>query len=107
PPDVLTLAVQFGPDDLAWPAGDGLPAPAVALRRDEHQAAAALVVGPGMRGGWRTGDDVPHLDQQPEAVAGQPQDHDRHPSPVVSRVTVRGRRGPDGVSDQFADDELG
>src|ERR1700730_4593799 len=45
----LLLAMQLGPDDLAGPAGDGLPAPAIALGRDQHQAAPATVIGPGVR----------------------------------------------------------
>jgi len=99
--------VQFGPDHLAGPAGDGLPGPAIALRRDEHQAAPALVVGPRARDGRRAGDHVPHLDQQLDPVAGYPQHHDRHPGPVVPGAAVRVGRGPDGVGDQFTDDELG
>src|SRR6266700_3510942 len=100
-------ALQLVPDDLAGPAGDGLPVPAVTLRRDQHQAASALVVGPGVRGGGGARDAVPDLDQQPDAIAGHPQDHDRHPGPVIAGPAVWRRRGPDGVGDQFADDELG
>jgi uncharacterized protein YcbX len=104
---VRLLAVQFGPDDLAGPAGDGLPAPVIALCRDEQQAAPALVVGPRVPGGRRAGDDVPDLDQQPDTVAGHPQHHDRHPGAVVPGTAVRPGGGPDGVGDQLADDELG
>jgi uncharacterized protein len=100
-------AMQLGPDDLAGPAGDGLPVPALALRRDQHQAASALVIGPGVRGGRRARDAVPDLDQQPDAIAGHPQDHDRHPCRVIAGPAVWRRRGPHGVGDQFADDELG
>ena len=103
----LLPAVQLGPDELAGPAGDGLPAPAIAHRLDQHQAAAVLVVGSGIRGRRRARDAVPDLDQQPDAVAGQPQDHDRHHGAVVAGTSVRAGRGPDGVSDQLADDELG
>src|ERR1035441_10978178 len=39
--------LQFGPHDLAGPAGHGLPAPPVAYRLDQHQAPAALVLGTG------------------------------------------------------------
>ena len=105
--DPRLLTVQIGPDDLAWPAGDDLPAPVVALRRDQHQAASALVVGPGMRGGGRARDAVPDLDQQPDAIAGHAQDHDRHPGSVIAGPAVWLGRGPDGVGDQFADDKLG
>jgi uncharacterized protein len=101
------LTAQFGPDDFAGPAGDGLPAPAVALRRDQHQAASALVVGPGVRRGGRAGEAIPDLDQQPDAIAGHSQDHDRHPGSVIAGLAIWPCRGPDGVGDQFADDELG
>jgi SAM-dependent methyltransferase len=99
--------LQFRPDDLAGPVGHALPVPAGAHRLDQHQAAAALVLGARVarRGGAR--DAVPDFDQQLDAVAGHPQDHDGHPGAVVPGTVVGSCRGPDGVRDQLTDDELG
>src|ERR1700677_547942 len=86
--------LQFGPHDLAWPAWDGLPAPSITHRLDEHQPSPALVIWADAFGDRRSRDAVPDLDQDAGAVAAEPYDHDRQPGPVIPGLAVGVSRGP-------------
>ena len=98
---------QFRPHDLARPAPQGAPAPPVAYRLDQQKSPAALVVQAAAPDQRTTRKGIPDLDQDTIAVGGQPNDHHRHPGLAAALVVLGVGRYPDGIGDQFTDDQLG
>jgi hypothetical protein len=79
----------------------------VAYRLDQQQSPAALVVQAAAPDQRTARKGIPDLYQDTIAVGGQPNDHHRHPGLATALLVLGVDRYPDGIGDQFADDQLG